>query len=102
MVICGTYQHTVTNLGCNQKEAMTSTIALERQIAKDRSEESAWAIFQGRNGVRFIIGAWPKIIQQLDGSTVFNTYATYFCTTLPGPFLFLDTLLTPSSPICRK
>jgi len=56
-----------------------STIASERAAAEQNSELGPWAVFQGKNLLRFIIAAWPKITQQLVGLTVFNTYATYFC-----------------------
>ena len=58
---------------------MTATIAEERIVAERNSEEGPWAVFQGRNRIRFFIAAWPKIAQQLVGLSVFNTYATYFC-----------------------
>ncbi|KAJ5090786.1 hypothetical protein N7532_009470 [Penicillium argentinense] len=61
-----------------QIEVMTATIAEERVIAERNSEEGTWAVFQGRNRLRFIIAAWPKIAQQFVGLSVFNTYATYF------------------------
>ncbi|GIJ88167.1 hypothetical protein Asppvi_007084 [Aspergillus pseudoviridinutans] len=37
-----------------------------------------WAVFKGRNLIRFVIAGWPKITQQFVGLSVFNTYATYF------------------------
>lgn len=58
---------------------MTATVERERYLAQLNKEEGMWAVFRGRNFVRFIIAAWPKIVQQLVGLTVFNTYATYFC-----------------------
>ena len=58
---------------------MTSTVAIERQQAEHDSELGIWAVFRGRNLIRFIISGWPKITQQLVGLAVFNTYATYFC-----------------------
>jgi SP family general alpha glucoside:H+ symporter-like MFS transporter len=58
---------------------MTATIEEERHIAKRDSQEGMWAIFHGRNRIRFIIAAWPKITQQFVGLTVFNTFSTYFC-----------------------
>lgn len=58
---------------------MTATIALERQNAELTSELGPWAIFRGRNLLRFIIAGWPKITQQFVGLSVFNTYAVYFC-----------------------
>ncbi|KAH8593537.1 general substrate transporter [Bisporella sp. PMI_857] len=59
-------------------DVMTATIEEERHLAQRNSEEGMWAIFRGRNLIRFLIAAWPKITQQLVGLTVFNTYATYF------------------------
>lgn len=58
---------------------MTATVALERQQAEQNSELGQWAVFKGRNLIRFIIAGWPKITQQFVGLAVFNTYATYFC-----------------------
>lgn len=59
---------------------MTNTIKEERYLAERNSEEGQWAIFRGRNLIRFFIASWPKVTQQFVGLTVFNTYATYFCT----------------------
>jgi SP family general alpha glucoside:H+ symporter-like MFS transporter len=58
---------------------MTATIAMEQQQAEQNKELGMWAIFQGRNLLRFFIAGWPKITQQFVGLSVFNTYATYFC-----------------------
>lgn len=58
---------------------MTATVAMERQQAEINQELGPWAVFQGRNFIRFIIAGWPKIAQQFVGLTVFNTYAVYFC-----------------------
>lgn len=58
---------------------MTATIAEERHFAKQNSQNGLWGIFRGRNRIRFVIAAWPKITQQFVGLSVFNTYATYFC-----------------------
>lgn len=58
---------------------MTATVEEERHIAKESSQEGLFSIFYGRNILRFLIAAWPKITQQLVGLTVFNTFATYFC-----------------------
>lgn len=62
-----------------RQEIMTTTVAIERQQAERNSEEGMWAVFRGRNLLRFIISGWPKITQQFVGLAVFNTYATYFC-----------------------
>ncbi|KAG2412159.1 hypothetical protein HFD88_009715 [Aspergillus terreus] len=61
-----------------QIEIMTATIQEERQIARENAQEGPWSVFYGRNFIRFIIAAWPKITQQFVGLTVFNTFATYF------------------------
>lgn len=58
---------------------MSATIEEERAIAKRDSHEGLWAVFKGRNLLRFFIAAWPKITQQFVGLSVFNTYSTYFC-----------------------
>lgn len=58
---------------------MTATVNEERHMAEVNSETGRWAVFQGRNLLRFIIAGWSKITQQFVGLSVFNTYATYFC-----------------------
>ena len=58
------------------QEVMAATIEKEKELAH---AGDFFAVFRGRNLIRFIIASWPKITQQLVGLTVFNTYATYFC-----------------------
>lgn len=58
---------------------MTSTIEHERVLAEQNRETGPKAVFQGKNLLRLVIAAWPKVTQQLVGLSVFNTYATYFC-----------------------
>lgn len=58
---------------------MNATLTEERLNAERNAEQGTLAVFKGRNLIRFIIAAWPKIAQQLVGLAVFNTYATYFC-----------------------
>ena len=58
---------------------MTATVAMERQKAELNAEMGKWAVFQGRNLLRFVISGWPKMTQLFVGLTVFNTYAVYFC-----------------------
>jgi SP family general alpha glucoside:H+ symporter-like MFS transporter len=74
---------------------MTATVNEERMLAERNAEEGAWAVFQGRNRIRFIIAAWPKIAQQLVGLAVFNTYATYFC---EQPLYYVTLLLSNFNP----
>ncbi|KAE8372412.1 general substrate transporter [Aspergillus bertholletiae] len=61
-----------------QIEIMSATVAEERRIAERDSQQGTWAVFQGRNFIRFIIAGWPKITQQFVGLAVFNSNATYF------------------------
>lgn len=72
---------------------MTNTIKEERYLAEQNSEEGQWAIFRGRNLIRFFIAAWPKIVQQLVGLSVFNTYATYFFQAAGNKNPFLVTVI---------
>lgn len=58
---------------------MVATIKEEQRLAEQNSELGMRAVFQGRNSLRLLICAWPKITQQFLGLTVFNTFATYFC-----------------------
>ena len=61
------------------EDVMSATVAYERHLAEQNKEVGTWAIFKGRNLLRFLISSWPKIVQQFVGLSVFNTYATYFC-----------------------
>ncbi|KAL4940005.1 hypothetical protein BDV06DRAFT_230690 [Aspergillus oleicola] len=72
---------------------MTATITEERHIAARDSQQGMWAVFQGRNLLRFIIAGWPKITQQFVGLSVFNTYATYFFQYAGNSDPFLVTLI---------
>lgn len=62
-----------------RKDIMHATVNHELSTASKESQVGPWAVFKGRNFIRFIIASWPKIAQQLVGLTVFNTYSTYFC-----------------------
>ncbi|KAF4176771.1 hypothetical protein CNMCM7927_003881 [Aspergillus lentulus] len=62
----------------DQINVMSATVAHERILAERNKEQGMWAVFKGRNLIRFIIAGWPKITQQFIGLSVFNTYATYF------------------------
>lgn len=82
---------------------MTATVTEERIIAERNTEEGMWAVFQGRNRIRFLIAAWPKIAQQFVGLSVFNTYATYFCKKAQAPdYYFYDlTRLQSNMPAAK-
>ncbi|RAH70519.1 general substrate transporter [Aspergillus aculeatinus CBS 121060] len=72
---------------------MTATITEERRLAERNRSQGAWAVFQGRNLLRFLIAGWPKIAQQFVGLSVFNTYATYFFQYAGNDDPFLVTLI---------
>lgn len=79
-----------------QIEVMTATIMIERQTAEINSEVGMWAIFKGRNLLRFFISGWPKVTQQFVGLTVFNTYAVYFFQYAGNKNPFLVTVILSS------
>ena len=62
-----------------QLAIMVATVEEERRISAHNKNIGRLAVVQGTNGWRLIIAAWPKIMQQLVGLSVFNTYSTYFC-----------------------
>ncbi|KUJ10532.1 general substrate transporter, partial [Mollisia scopiformis] len=74
-------------------DVMTATIDMERYTAELNKEEGQWAIFEGRNLIRFIIASWPKVTQQFVGLSVFNTYATYFFQAAGNKNPFLVTVI---------
>lgn len=71
---------------------MTATVLLEEQTAELNAEVGPWAVFQGRNLLRFVISGWPKITQQFVGLTVFNTFAVYFCKLVFIPYILEEGL----------
>ncbi|KAM5354076.1 hypothetical protein ACJ41O_000726 [Fusarium nematophilum] len=79
-----------------QINIMTATVAMERAQAERDAEVGPWAVFRGRNLIRFIIAGWPKITQQFVGLAVFNTYATYFFQYAGNKDPFLVTLILSS------
>lgn len=80
---------------------MTATITEERQQAQRDKQQGMWAVFRGRNLLRFIIAAWPKITQQFVGLSVFNTYATYFCMTIRARSP-IDSAITNTEYFCSS
>ncbi|KAL4746877.1 hypothetical protein BDW72DRAFT_206984 [Aspergillus terricola var. indicus] len=72
---------------------MSATIATERSIAVRDKQQGRWAVFQGRNLLRFIIAGWPKITQQFVGLSVFNSNVTYFFQYAGNSDPFLVTLI---------
>lgn len=91
-----------TNHPSELQEIMSATVVEERRIAERDSQEGMWAVFQGRNFIRFIIAGWPKMTQQFVGLAVFNSNATYFCKLAAFVLscLFLLMLTLSCSSIC--
>ncbi|RSH94199.1 hypothetical protein EHS25_004002 [Saitozyma podzolica] len=54
------------------------TIEKQRHWDREAKAEGPLAIFKGLNGKRFLIGSWPKVLQQFVGLGVFSSYSTYF------------------------
>ncbi|KIH95184.1 hypothetical protein SPBR_03440 [Sporothrix brasiliensis 5110] len=76
-----------------QLEVMRATVAAEHHQAELSNELGQWAVFQGRNLLRFIIAGWPKIAQQFVGLSVFNTYAAYFFQKAGSTDTFMVTII---------
>jgi SP family general alpha glucoside:H+ symporter-like MFS transporter len=57
---------------------MLYTVEVQKQHDSDANLLGPLAIFKGLNGKRFLIGAWPKILQQFVGLAIFSTNAAYF------------------------
>ncbi|KAK6077039.1 MFS alpha-glucoside [Seiridium cupressi] len=76
-----------------QIEVMTATVEVERQQAELHKELGLFAVFKGRNLLRFVIAGWPKVAQQFVGLAVFNTYATYFFQAAGNKNPFLVTVI---------
>ncbi|KAL6705693.1 hypothetical protein ACN47E_006482 [Coniothyrium glycines] len=79
-----------------QIDVMSATISHERILSEQNKELGIWAIFKGRNLLRFLIASWPKIVQQFVGLSVFNTYATYFFQYAGNKNPFLVTVILSS------
>ncbi|WWC71187.1 uncharacterized protein I206_105140 [Kwoniella pini CBS 10737] len=57
---------------------IAATIEKQREWDREAAAEGTWAIFKGLNGKRFLIGSWPKVLQQFIGLSVFSSYSAYF------------------------
>lgn len=54
------------------------TVEVQRQHDAEAKLLGPFAIFKGLNGKRFLIGAWPKVLQQFVGLAIFSSNAAYF------------------------
>jgi SP family general alpha glucoside:H+ symporter-like MFS transporter len=57
---------------------IAATIEQQRAMAAAGKAEGPLAIFKGLNGKRFLIGSWPKVLQQFVGLSIFSSYNAYF------------------------
>jgi hypothetical protein len=57
---------------------IAATIEQQRAMAAAGKAEGPFAIFKGLNGKRFLIGSWPKVLQQFVGLSIFSSYNAYF------------------------
>ncbi|WWC60692.1 uncharacterized protein I303_103268 [Kwoniella dejecticola CBS 10117] len=57
---------------------IAATIEKQREWDREAAAEGTLAIFKGLNGKRFLIGSWPKVLQQFIGLSIFSSYSAYF------------------------
>ncbi|WVW83082.1 hypothetical protein I302_105100 [Kwoniella bestiolae CBS 10118] len=72
---------------------IAATIERQRQWDREAAAEGSWAIFKGLNGKRFLIGSWPKVLQQFVGLSVFSSYSAYFFSLAGNKDAFLVTVI---------
>lgn len=68
------------------------TLAEQRRWDEIYKAQGIFAIFKGLNLKRFLIGSWPKVLQQFVGMSVFSNYSTYFFQLAGNPNPFLATI----------
>jgi hypothetical protein len=52
-----------------------ATIERQRAWSLEAKSQGSLAIFKGLNGKRFLIGSWPKVLQQFVGLSIFSSYS---------------------------
>lgn len=52
-----------------------ATIERQRAWSLEAKAHGPLAIFKGLNGKRFLIGSWPKVLQQFVGLSIFSSYS---------------------------
>jgi len=57
---------------------VVATLERQREWDREAAAEGPFAMLKGLNGKRFIIGAWPKTLQQFVGLSIFSNYSAYF------------------------
>lgn len=72
------------NRGVINFDETRAYLALQVNLAHEKAEAERvgrvkwYAIFQGRNGWRTLVSAWPLISQQLLGLSLFYSYVSHF------------------------
>lgn len=54
-----------------------ATIERQRAWSLEAKAHGPLAIFKGLNGKRFLIGSWPKVLQQFVGLSIFSSYSAH-------------------------
>ncbi|WOO86296.1 Hexose transporter 2 [Vanrija pseudolonga] len=57
---------------------IAATIKVQHQWDVAAKAEGPFAMLQGLNLKRFLIGSWPKVLQQFVGLAIFGSYSAYF------------------------
>jgi SP family general alpha glucoside:H+ symporter-like MFS transporter len=55
-----------------------ATIENQREFDKASKSEGSLAMLKGLNLKRFLIGSFPKVLQQFVGLSIFSSYSSYF------------------------
>jgi len=78
-----------------QHELDIINAVIEQQLEWERhaKAQGPFAIFQGLNGKRFLIGCYPKVLQSFVGLSVFSTNAAYFFQLAGNKDSFLVTII---------
>jgi hydrogenase-4 membrane subunit HyfE len=77
----------------NSQAIIAGTIELQRKWDREAAAEGPFAILQGLNLKRFLIGSWPKVLQQFVGLSVFSNYSAYFFQLAGNKNPFLVTII---------
>ncbi|OCF31052.1 hypothetical protein I317_06846 [Kwoniella heveanensis CBS 569] len=70
-----------------------ATIEQQREWDRETKAHGPLAILKGLNGKRFLIGSWPKVLQQFIGLSVFSSYSAYFFQLAGNKDSFLVTVI---------
>lgn len=54
---------------------LEATVDRQRAWSRETQAEGSLAIFKGLNRKRFLIGSWPKVLQQFVGLSIFSSYS---------------------------